>query len=357
MKDRVSTYPGRVKLTPVAGQTNVYDLTRADEATVAGTPLNKATLLTDETAAMYGQTSNPVPDDIFAALGRYKMHWWQTQGASWQEKQGDVDYEGTNAYLAGGPDGNTTSNTIYYSDEINIDQLTGEVSLVSPTALTVSYNRIDIYDVTTAISGKYVTGFLTGISWDSFGTKDPNIYLVKSGLGMDDIVREWYRGGDDSDVYGLYTVYLYSSNLTATITSEFKADPNALGGYVQSLDENAYPHGGFEGGVEYTYIGVPLERLPGAPRIAVGEYAGTGAKSVTITVDFKPLFLLSFRQDIFWSYAVLAAYPWDEIAINTGGHSGIDTVTWGENSVTISSTGGYAPNDSGYTYSYFCAGI
>lgn len=42
-KDRVPQYPGRIKLTPVIGQTNVYDMERADEATEAGTPLDKAT--------------------------------------------------------------------------------------------------------------------------------------------------------------------------------------------------------------------------------------------------------------------------------------------------------------------------
>ena len=40
--DRVPTYPGRVKLVPVSGQTNVYDMTRADNPVQAGTPINKA---------------------------------------------------------------------------------------------------------------------------------------------------------------------------------------------------------------------------------------------------------------------------------------------------------------------------
>ncbi len=44
VEDRVSTYPGRVKLTPVSGQTNVYDMVRADEPVQEGTPLNKALL-------------------------------------------------------------------------------------------------------------------------------------------------------------------------------------------------------------------------------------------------------------------------------------------------------------------------
>lgn len=44
VEDRVSTYPGRIKLTPVSGQTNVYDMSRADGAVQEGTPLNKALL-------------------------------------------------------------------------------------------------------------------------------------------------------------------------------------------------------------------------------------------------------------------------------------------------------------------------
>ena len=40
--DRIPLYPGRVKLVPVSGQANTYDLVRADEPVVAGTPINKA---------------------------------------------------------------------------------------------------------------------------------------------------------------------------------------------------------------------------------------------------------------------------------------------------------------------------
>lgn len=40
--DRVSTYPGRIRLIPVAGQDGVYDMVRADEPTVVGTVVDKA---------------------------------------------------------------------------------------------------------------------------------------------------------------------------------------------------------------------------------------------------------------------------------------------------------------------------
>lgn len=44
--DRVPTYAGRVKMTPVSGQTNVYDLERADSPITEGTPINAALLNT-----------------------------------------------------------------------------------------------------------------------------------------------------------------------------------------------------------------------------------------------------------------------------------------------------------------------
>ena len=64
VKDRVSSYPGRVKLTPVAGQTNTYDLVRADQPTEAGTPLtaalfnHKADVLTDNVNIYVSKSGN-----------------------------------------------------------------------------------------------------------------------------------------------------------------------------------------------------------------------------------------------------------------------------------------------------------
>lgn len=69
MQDRVPTYPGRVVLTPVPGQTNTFDLTRADAPVVDGTPINKATLLTDATATLLELTGNPTVNAALAKLG------------------------------------------------------------------------------------------------------------------------------------------------------------------------------------------------------------------------------------------------------------------------------------------------
>lgn len=73
MKDRVPLYPGRVKLEPVAGQANTYDMTRADQPQQEGTKLNKANLLTDETVAKIWpnaseRPADPTPNEALAAL-------------------------------------------------------------------------------------------------------------------------------------------------------------------------------------------------------------------------------------------------------------------------------------------------
>lgn len=71
MQDRTPRYPGRVKLVPVSGQTNVYDMIRADSPTQEGDPINKSTLLKDSTAALYGLGADATPNDVFAEIRNY----------------------------------------------------------------------------------------------------------------------------------------------------------------------------------------------------------------------------------------------------------------------------------------------
>ena len=51
MQDRISTYQGRVTLTPVSGQVNTYDMVRADSPEQTGTPLNTENLLSQRASA------------------------------------------------------------------------------------------------------------------------------------------------------------------------------------------------------------------------------------------------------------------------------------------------------------------
>ena len=68
MKDRVPVNPGRVLITPESGNPYYATLTRADNPTQEGDPLNKNTFLKDETAALLGIGADALPDDALRKL-------------------------------------------------------------------------------------------------------------------------------------------------------------------------------------------------------------------------------------------------------------------------------------------------
>ena len=91
MRDRIVQYPARFQLTPVAGQSGAYDLAAVPGAvTEAGTPINKANLLTDTTAAALGlnPANNPSVNDALAAL-RASQSPHQILTAAWSETVGN----------------------------------------------------------------------------------------------------------------------------------------------------------------------------------------------------------------------------------------------------------------------------
>lgn len=122
MKDRVPLYPGRVKLEPVAGQANTYDMTRADQPQQAGTKLNKASLLTDETVAKIWaneseRPADPTPNDALAALVR-------------PEKTAVGSYVGTGD-LSGKLGSFASTGTFSYSDQRCIIQVGDKIIKLS----------------------------------------------------------------------------------------------------------------------------------------------------------------------------------------------------------------------------------
>lgn len=63
MQDRISTYQGRVTLTPVSGQVNTYDMVRADSPEQTGTPLNTENLLSRRASATILTLSGVEPEN------------------------------------------------------------------------------------------------------------------------------------------------------------------------------------------------------------------------------------------------------------------------------------------------------
>lgn len=144
MYDREPLYPGRVKLTPVSGQSNVYDMVRADQPSQAGSPLNKNTFLKDTTAALFGKTSAALPDEIFQILANAALY-----------KDGEIVTPGgisvpnvqieTGSYVGTGTSGsnNPTSISIPENTQIVFIKCTDHSTLAFflPQFLTTSYEQ------------------------------------------------------------------------------------------------------------------------------------------------------------------------------------------------------------------------
>ncbi len=87
MENRVPTKPGRIKLTDDSGNSQYYTMERADEPTVEGTPLNKATLFDSENESRY---ACGLPNDALKMLTKE----WQVSvpAAGWSAAVNEEGY-------------------------------------------------------------------------------------------------------------------------------------------------------------------------------------------------------------------------------------------------------------------------
>lgn len=297
MQDRIPLYPGRVKMTPVAGQANTYDMVRADDPTQVGTPLNKATLLQDATAALYGLTSSAVPDDVFAAIGKYKQYWWRRRVNI--AEGGYVEHQTVvsgNIYI--NEDTPTTAMKVYitYSSAITVNTATGNITFYNPQTMTGSTARQD----PSLLLGKYAKNLSTSKNTLYFISDNATYYETEEG---DPSVNRYTSG-----VYEVTSVYnedVYIGDWQ----------------YIQSINRNAYPDSGIQDGYEYEYLGVPFDNAVTAPKIETGSYVGTGTYGAdnpnTLTFGFVPklVFIVAINNyatfgtsSIFYPYAMTSEY-------------------------------------------------
>lgn len=313
MRDRVPRYPGRVKLTPVSGQANVYDMIRADSPTQEGDPLSKATFLKDLTAALYGLGSDAVPDDVLAFLGKYNQHWWRRRTPSYYEAI--VGEYGDKPLSWRETQGTTTE--IQYSDSITFDAA-GVISLVSPVTISVSYTN---YTAANVIKGKYFKYKLLeneGTTSPGSGSNYSGVHLAANADATQDVDTT------TSDNVSFYIVYMSAAPVTSLFTDAGQWE------YLQSSNRNAYPDSGTSDSYEYEYLGIPFENAVGAPKIETGSYVGTGTYGAsnpnTLTFGFKPKFVWIYAyQNPEYPYwynvgSSVGAFPFDAIPENTFGN-------------------------------------
>lgn len=329
MKDRVPLYPGRVTLTPVSGQANTFDLVRADQPTQEGTPLNKASLLKDATAALFGLGTDAVPDDAFNLLSRFPSglgneYIWAKERLNWEAVKSDST---KNWVLV--QTNNINRTYVRYSDDIILDN-DGNISLAEPiTQIYPTYNSAGSLQ----LDNKYVQ-----LGRNSYAEAEANPVWFSDGVT--------FIGGN---TYGL---------IYRTVDALHR---RTLFGYVNSPSPDAYPPAVSDG---YTYN--PLGQLGDKVRIATGSYTGTGTYGVSnpnsLTFEFEPKILLVLSNDA--TGGMLGIRGAQKATTGLATYQGRDNITFNQNVVSWycidggnSSTSPYIQmNQASMSYYYIAIG-
>lgn len=182
-----------------------------------GTPLNKANLLKDATAAQIGLPPSTTPDGMFQALGNTgELHVWRKT----VKNAADVPagYTITDKTGVGSGVSNSARITISYSDAVDVDDQ-GNVSLREPiTTETYSVPGLNQLGATnpTYISGK----FFTATTYKGIMYRKPSV--------------SWVFGHDDDGTYfhGGFVVKGYAKVFAGTTTT-----------YPVSTNPKAYQEG------------------------------------------------------------------------------------------------------------------
>lgn len=251
MLDRVPLYPGRVKLTPVSGQENVYDMVRADQPTQPGDPLSKNTLFSDDAASFYPGAS--LPSEALKIIGRFNLSlgneylWHKTKQTETIEEYSEGDTSGTLR----------TSITHYYADSVEYDVTKPyKATLKNPQKYTYSMDTVD------SLVGKYITN------------GDPSIQTP-------------YK------ITEITAKYSSSANWSGEITGLKKVSSVEDFGFLNSPDSDAYPPS-VSDGYEYLSMG----QLGDKTRIVTGSYVGTGTYGEdnpnSLTFDYLPKILFVY---------------------------------------------------------------
>lgn len=347
MQDRVPVNPGRVLIAPENGGAAYYaTLTRADNPTQEGTALNKANLLTDATAALFGLDASAVPNDVFSMVAPLSQHWWKRRATAGSYSV--IETAVSEKMLV-----YTNSGTLYYADSYILNEDDHTVSLVNETELVLT-SRTDSNRF--LIRGKYFRGA------EGADSEADIFFLPEDG----DLASSSSSG--KVTTYDAYSVSVVYNETTGAWE------------FVRSGDRAAYPDNGTDGGYEYGgYLGTVLSNsIPGV-KIATGSYTGTGkygsGNKNKLIFDFVPKFVIIQGSKYYSNIKADCLH----IGILTQGCTGaftseiyayrskLDTsdnelfgvtVSWSANTVTWYAGANYQAqlNESGYTYGWIAIG-
>lgn len=290
--------------------------------------LNKANLLTDSTALLFGLGAEAVPDNAFSLLGKYNQHWWKRTSTETTTVYQEVRTSyGKNLVIASGGYGSV--NLVTCSQEITIAN--GVVSLKNPQ--NRSYDKI------------FIPGYVS-VSSIIYYIPETSTLLIS----------------DDEDNSQITAYFL--SGKTQTVTAKSYEVESGETEILRSSDRNAYPDSGEVDGFEYEYLGVPFENAVTAPALEVGSYTGTGATGANnpcvIPLFFEPKFVLvaPINPNFYASNSFISWFFWlpGMTQVNAHGSNKI-TVSVTEDKFSFYSTSAaYQLNESNKEYRYIILG-
>ena len=335
MRDRVPTKPNRYAVYDDNHNFVRYEYhERADEPTEAGTPLTKATLLSDTTAAQLGLSGNPTVDEALRmrfclAINFDRLFSGFFSGKTFTVEGGDFAYSGTVpaglAVIVAVPYPNTTYTVTCegYSKTVTTTEYFGIYSLTVEAISSTFANNTWAHIATVAEAGNASSYWQVGAEKDITLTGGEVLTLQIYGFNHDDKAG----GGKAGITFGL-------KNLMADTRQM-----NSSGGNVN----------GFTGSDMYTWLqGDLYNSLPSDLKSlikSVNKKTSAGNQSTTINTNAMKIFLYS-EVECFGTASFSAAGEGSQYPIFTDAASRIknlangsgDANTWWERSPSTSIT-------------------
>ena len=314
MYDRNVEFPNRYQLVKVPGTDDIYDVIPAPgRVDNDGTFINKSSLLTDATAALYGMGADAVPDDVSRLLSRFNSalgneYLWEKTivTPTYVEVKGSYSQRGI--YNSYGPSGKA----------IQINQTDGSITIAE---------AIDAMPFTS--------------TYEYFWREQVPFYVQ--------FEEETFYV--DGDVVSSGSAAINFSKVT-TVTTELQNIKQSFG-YVNSPDPNAYP---INDGYTYTPLGMFGEKA----RIETGSYVGTG----TYGESNPNRLAFGFEPKVF---IVISSSSGNAAAVGVNPHGVMSSwqgqnqktamqMTWGKTLSWYASSAQYQSNVSETVYTYCAIG-
>lgn len=228
IKDRVPTYPNRVKMTPVEGMPDTFTMERADEPTVDGTPLGRDTFMSIIQSRLTGRYYEPTVTRVTDA-SRSGLTVSPIPTSGWVYDTSDR-YTATNgAYrVRASSDGNTSANrsadAFTSSGWTSVGGLESWIEIYHSQALRVKKITFTVeMQYTSRLTQMQIQGSTNGTSWQSLGTyttvtANNEIEYTLTNVGDFNYYRLFFTSNGSNRItvksfrYSLYDVSIYNNN-------------------------------------------------------------------------------------------------------------------------------------------------